>query len=1044
MQNPLHRGFCEVFGESGCVALLVDPRSGEVVDANPTALSYYGYPREQLIGMSLNQMNSLPWEEIALERKRALFPERNCFAFRHRLASGEERDVEICFSPVTGDGVPLLLSIIQDVTRLRQTQEELRISDAIYRTAFQKISLDAVSITRDSDGMFIDVNDSMLKMLGYERNEIIGRTSLELGMFEDIADRQRVASPGRSPGQQQPLEIALRRKNGSVFWGVASVSTVEIDRIPCRLSVVRDISDAKAAEDRFRNLTFFDTLTGLPNRRTLLERLHQNLVSGSHRLCKKALLLVDLDNFRKVNDALGPDTGDLLLQQSATRLKDCTGPEDMVARMAGDEFAVLLDNLSGHHNSATTQAKAVAEKMMKAFAQPSSAGAHGSRITASVGIVVFGNRLKNANVALQRADIALSSAKAAGRNAVRLFSPALQAVAGARAALEEDLRSAIHSDQLDLVYQPQVHSGQLIGAEALIRWNHPSLGTLLPSRFIPLAEETGLILPLGEWILSRVCLQIAAWAKRRQMSDIGVAINISARQFQQHGFRNQVLAALDRTGANPKNIKLELTETMLVDNFEDVITRMTDLKRYGFRFSIDDFGTGYSSLSYLKRLPLDELKIDRAFVRDILVDASSKAIAQTIISLGRAMGLSVIAEGVENEDQRDYLANLGCHSCQGYLFSVPLSAEEFERSWLASDLGSSGAKTIVDASANAFSIGDNILREKGNVAAAITEEILRLNPQLARADGAQLRGSLTSNAYLHVESLAGAIAAGSPEAFADYARWAETMLEARGIGAHTLEDSLSLIEKHMSKVLLPSEQSTVSSFLAGGRHACRDIAPNSEGVPPDGPFGPTMAAFLHAILAGQRETALGVIEEALLRGAGIIDIYVDVITEALYRVGSLWEHNEITVAQEHMASACTQYVISMIFPRLEKTPPWRGNMVVTGVCGEQHKIGAALLADAMSENGWSVRFLGTNLPHASVVEGLAETPADVLCISATLLANLPASADLVRAVQTTHGERSPRIVLGGAAFQLARDFGSKLGHTEVVLDLRQAVATLCP
>jgi EAL domain-containing protein (putative c-di-GMP-specific phosphodiesterase class I) len=298
--------------------------------------------------------------------------------------------------------------------------------------------------------------------------------------------------------------------------------------------------------------------------------------------------------------------------------------------------------------------------------------------TASIGCTVFGAIQQSTDELMQEADIALYNAKLAGRNAMRFFSPALQSAVNARATLEEDMRQAIKCNQFLLFYQPQVQRGRLIGAEALIRWMHPKNGMVPPDAFIPLAEETGLILPVGDWVLDAACRQIATWAGRKSTAHLTVAVNISALQFRQLGFVETVLKALERTGANPKNLKLELTESMLVENIEDVIAKMTALKEYGLSFSLDDFGTGYSSLTYLKRLPLDQLKIDRAFVRDMLVDVTSGAIAQTIISLGRAMGLSVIAEGVETDEQRGFLAGLGCHAFQGTLFSPPLPLAEFE------------------------------------------------------------------------------------------------------------------------------------------------------------------------------------------------------------------------------------------------------------------------------------------------------------------------------------------------------------------------------
>jgi EAL domain-containing protein (putative c-di-GMP-specific phosphodiesterase class I) len=350
----------------------------------------------------------------------------------------------------------------------------------------------------------------------------------------------------------------------------------------------------------------------------------------------------------------------------------------MVSRFGGDEFALMLEDLSETAEEAAAQAKSVAEKIQDSIGLPFQLEDRECITTASIGITIFGTDREGASELIQEADIAIYQAASAGRNTIRFFSPALQTAVNARATLEEDLRQAIKAGQFMLYYQPLVARGRLTGAEALIRWQHPKRGLVRPDEFIPLAEETGLILPLGDWVLETACAQLAVWAGREQTAHLTLAVNISALQFRQSGFVATVLSALERSGANPNHLKLELTESMLVENFEEVIAKMTELKGHGLNFSLDDFGTGYSSLAYLKRLPLSLLKIDRAFVRDMLVDATSGAIAQTIISLGRAMGLSVIAEGVENEEQRGFLAGLGCHTFQGFLFSPPLPLEQFE------------------------------------------------------------------------------------------------------------------------------------------------------------------------------------------------------------------------------------------------------------------------------------------------------------------------------------------------------------------------------
>jgi len=391
-----------------------------------------------------------------------------------------------------------------------------------------------------------------------------------------------------------------------------------------------------------------------------------------------------LDNFKALNDTLGHQTGDQLLQEAARRLTACVRDVDTVGRLGGDEFVLMLEDLAQTPEEAAAQAKAVGEKILAILGQSYILGERECRTSASIGISVFGDRRESSNEVLQQADIAMYQAKAAGRNTMRFFAAALQAAVNARASLEEDLRQALRTKQFVLYYQPQIDRTRLVGVEALIRWAHPRRGILNPGEFVTLAEETGLIPHLGKWVLEEACAQIATWSRSEQTAHLSISVNISARQFRQPEFVEQVLTALQEAGANPRNLKLELTESMLVENIDEVIARMSELKANGLRFSLDDFGTGYSSLAYLKRLPLDQLKIDRSFIQDILGEGSSGAIAQTIISLSKAMGLMVIAEGVETAEQRDCLLRFGCTSFQGYFFGGPLPVQEFQQNWLVS------------------------------------------------------------------------------------------------------------------------------------------------------------------------------------------------------------------------------------------------------------------------------------------------------------------------------------------------------------------------
>ncbi len=468
------------------------------------------------------------------------------------------------------------------------------------------------------------------------------------------------------------------------FVGVCALTPLLIAGIVIRLRILsgqrreRELRQLQAAHDEIRNLAYFDPLTGLPNRRLLLDRLQQTLAASIRSNRKRALLFVDLDDFKTLNDTLGHHIGDLLLQEVARRIVGSIREADTVARLGGDEFVVLLQDLNEQPEDAAAQAKIVAEKILFSIHQPYLLDGHECRSSSSIGITIFGNRQDSTNEVLQQADIAMYQAKAAGRNTLHFFAPALQAAVNARAEMEEDLRQAIKAKDFRLFYQAQVDRGVLTGAEALVRWQHPKRGLLPPDEFIPLAEQTGVILSLGDWVLETACNQIAAWGTRKNTAHLTIAVNISARQLLNPDFVRSVLQILDRTGANPRKLKLELTESMFVDDLEDVVAKMTELKSRGLRFSLDDFGMGYSSLGYLRRLPLDQLKIDQEFVRDILVDSSSSAIAQSIISLSKAMGLSVIAEGVETEEQREFLAGMGCHSFQGFLFSGPVPPEDFE------------------------------------------------------------------------------------------------------------------------------------------------------------------------------------------------------------------------------------------------------------------------------------------------------------------------------------------------------------------------------
>ncbi len=479
------------------------------------------------------------------------------------------------------------------------------------------------------------------------------------------------------------VEFRMLCKDGCWKWtlGRGMVVNRDVDGKPLRMiGTNADISERKQAEEKIQTLAFSDPLTGLPNRRLLMDRLEQAQAAASRHGHQNALMFIDLDDFKTINDTLGHDRGDVLLKQIAQRLTACVREGDTVARLGGDEFVVLLQELSSATEQAAAQAHVVGTKILSALLEPYELEGHRPYCTASIGVTLFaGRQREDLEEPIKRAELAMYKAKSAARNTLRFFEPDMRTAVATRAAMEADLREAVAKGQFMLHYQGQgTGEDQLIGVEALVRWQHPLRGLVSPAEFIPIAEASGLILPIGRWVLKTACQQLAMWASRPDRADLTVAVNVSARQFRQSDFVQDVLSILQATGANAQRLKLELTESMLVENVEDVITKMNALKAVGVGFSLDDFGTGYSSLNYLKRLPLDQLKIDQSFIREILTDPDDAAIAKTVIALADSLGLSVIAEGVETGAQREFLATLGCNNYQGYLFSKPLPIQEFE------------------------------------------------------------------------------------------------------------------------------------------------------------------------------------------------------------------------------------------------------------------------------------------------------------------------------------------------------------------------------
>lgn len=568
---------------------------------------------------------------------------------------------------------------------LERTRE---LSDALAQAQRFKNALDQISAfvyMKDNQGKYVYANSSTLALFKCTLDQLQGTDDSKYFSAQTVAQLKVIDAMVLEHGEDTAKEIETVADDGTKrsYWDVKSPIYDDVNKTKiwglCGIST--DITERKAALDEIHHLAFHDLLTQLPNRLLLIDRLKQILASNIRKDQVGALLFLDLDHFKTINDTLGHDAGDLLLKQVADRLKRCVREGDTVARLSGDEFVVMLEGISESELEVAALAEVVGEKILYNINKPYQLAAHEYHITASIGITIFGAHSQSHEDLLKHADIAMYQAKKAGRNRLRFFDPKMQEAINLRANLESELHKAIEKKQFQLYYQVQVDQlGQPLGAEALIRWLHPERGIISPINFIPLAEETGLILPIGQWVLESACAQLMAWQKNKLTCQLTISVNVSAKQFGWPDFVKQVQAVLEHYAINPMLLKLELTESILLQSIEDTIITMSALRATGIRFSLDDFGTGYSSLQYLKQLPLYQLKIDQSFVRDIDVDSSDQAIVRTIIAITNSLDLNVIAEGVETEAQREFLLNNGCNNYQGYLFGKPMAIEQFELS----------------------------------------------------------------------------------------------------------------------------------------------------------------------------------------------------------------------------------------------------------------------------------------------------------------------------------------------------------------------------
>ena len=634
-------------------------------------------PGQELIGKKVTEVLPSKAAEVCMDALREASLKGTSFGQQIEIPLGNEmRYFELSVAKRADSSIehPRFIMISRDITERKSASQQLSIA----AIAFE--SQEGMFIT-DANNVILKVNRSYTLITGYSAEEVIGK--LPNILHSGRQDKNFYISMWESINQSGSWlgEVWNRRKNGELFPCQLNITAVKGDKneVTNYVASMIDISFSKAASDEIKMLAFYDPLTHLPNRRMMIERLTKALAASSRSNLMGAILFLDIDHFKNINDTLGHDVGDIFLQEVAHRLTRCLRTGDTVARFGGDEYVVLLEGLDSEPIFAASEVEACALKILHALSQVYDLDTHHYNSSASIGAALFDKNNTSIDELLKQADIAMYEAKNSGRNTIRFFDPQMQLAITTRTELERELRTAVKERQFKLYYQLQVNDkNQVLGAEVLIRWQHPLRGMISPAAFIPLAEETGLILEIGQWVIDTACAQLKVWQQDPKRNQLKLSVNVSAKQFHQTNFVQQVESTISRYRVNPSLLNLELTESMLIGDSEGTIACMNQFKKLGVNFELDDFGTGYSSLQYLKKLPLYQLKIDQSFVRDITLDANDRALVATIIILAHSLGLKVIAEGVETAEQLQFLKDNQCDHYQGYYFSQPLPIEEFE------------------------------------------------------------------------------------------------------------------------------------------------------------------------------------------------------------------------------------------------------------------------------------------------------------------------------------------------------------------------------
>lgn len=674
--------FVTLFQASTEPVCLTRLRDGALLEVSPSFTQVFGWQADEVVGKTSEQLNL--WLDRSV-RNQLLATTTHEQRLDNARAQFRRKDGQILTCRVSARLIKMgdedcLATTFRDETARELTERARQLSEEKFTKAFHA-SPDAITITERNSARYIEVNEGFTRLTGYSTDEVLGHTALEINIWADPSQRQTLLETITRDGFVRNQEMLVRNHSGDLLTVQVSAQPISIDQQDFLLLIARDISDLKQAQAQIQHLAYHDSLTNLPNRALLMDRLSQQIALLKRHNLRGALLFLDLDHFKHINDSLGHPLGDAVLKMVTARLESSIRQEDTVARLGGDEFVVLLSGLSGSRTDVVRQTRDIANKLRQLLAAPMTLEGHRLQVTPSIGMALIPDHGDTPADVLKRADIALYRAKASGRNTVQMFRRNMQEAASARLRLENDLRLALARGEFELYFQPQVdaRSGQIIGAETLLRWMHPQQGAQSPALFIDVLEESGLIVEVGDWVLTEACHVCAELlqAKLIDADNFSLCVNISPRQFRQPGFVERVESSLRTSQLGNSMLTLEITEGIVIHNVDDTVSKMQQLKKLGLSFAMDDFGTGYSSLTYLKRLPVDVLKIDQSFVRDATDDPNDAEIIRAIVAMAVSLGLEVIAEGVEHEDQLALIVQQGCHLYQGYLYSKPLPLPDF-------------------------------------------------------------------------------------------------------------------------------------------------------------------------------------------------------------------------------------------------------------------------------------------------------------------------------------------------------------------------------